>query len=88
MKTNTIPDYGRFGSQADAAFDAAFAAEVAASQQPPPHRFVRDSEDADVWVCELDPHEVGQWTPFGRHRSKSMALQLALKAWHAYDDAP
>ena len=56
--------------------------------QPMKYRFVPDAEDPGVWVCELDPHRVDEWTSFGRHRSTSKALWLALKAWREFDDQP
>lgn len=46
----------------------------------------QDEGSPGEWVtCELDPHGLDQWAPWGRGRTSWAALQRAKEAWKLYD---
>lgn len=53
-----------------------------------PYKLERDKEDAARWVCSIDPHKLGQFTPAGSGRNHSEAVRNALACWKQYDAAP
>ena len=43
-------------------------------------------EDAQ-YVCDIDPHAVGEWDPAGRGKNHAAAIQAARAWWQQYDTA-
>ena len=57
------------------------------NQQPVPYKLERDLDDAARWVCSIDPHNCGQFTPAGSGRNHAEAVQKARAWWKQYDTA-
>ena len=52
-----------------------------------PYKLERDQNDAARWVCSIDPHQRGEFTPAGSGRSHGDAVRNARAWWQQYDTA-
>ncbi len=40
------------------------------------------------WWCYIDPHNVDEWSAFGRGKTAAQALNRARSQWNLYDRQP